>query len=314
MPQAVQTLIHRVIHTYVYVYVYIYDVYTALLIGKSPNIRSNTVHIYDSGQPYLSTYMLFTSTTCPWGDLCYIYLICQFVSYRDYCHTPLPVTCSYLLVTRSYLPVTHPYLSHAPTCHMPLPVTHSYLPITRPYLSQLLSTCHTPLPVTCPYLSHAPTCHALLPVTRSYLPITRSYLPIIRPYLSRAPTCHALLSTCHTLLSTYHTPLPVTCPYLWERGPNRIQSMRCLVPLSATLVGAEAEHRPHACPAKMMMCVAQNQSRGNVKARLHQTTFRSPQDFRCCTGGQEQSLYVNACPAGRVSSIKVSCDCVQTIA
>ena len=265
MPQAVQTLIHRVIHTYVYVYVYIYDVYTALLIGKSPNIRSNTVHIYDSGQPYLSTYMLFTSTTCPWGDLCYIYLICQFVSYRDYCHTPLPVTCSYLLVTRSYLPVTHPYLSHAPTCHMPLPVT-------------------------CPYLSRAPTCHALL------------------------STCHTLLSTYHTLLSTYHTPLPVTCPYLWERGPNRIQSMRCLVPLSATLVGAEAEHRPHACPAKMMMCVAQNQSRGNVKARLHQTTFRSPQDFRCCTGGQEQSLYVNACPAGRVSSIKVSCDCVQTIA
>ena len=205
-------------------------------------------------------------------------------------------------------------LSHAPTCHMLLSTCHT-----------LLSTCHTPLPVTRPYLSHALTCHTLLSTYHTPLPVTALIylshaptchmpLPVTCPYLSRAPTCHTLLSTYHTLLSTYHTPLPVTCPYLWERGPNRIQSMRCLVPLSATLVGAEAEHRPHACPAKMMMCVAQNQSRGNVKARLHQTTFRSPQDFRCCTGGQEQSLYVNACPAGRVSSIKVSCDCVQTIA
>ena len=184
MPQAVQTLIHRVIHTYVYVYVYIYDVYTALLIGKSPNIRSNTVHIYDSGQPYLSTYMLFTSTTCPWGDLCYIYLICQFVSYRDYCHTPLPVTCSYLLVTRSYLPVTHPYLSHAPTCHMPLPVT-------------------------CPYLSRAPTCHTLLSTYHTLLSTYHTPLPVTRSYLSRAPIYLSHAPIYLSYATTCHMPLPV---------------------------------------------------------------------------------------------------------
>jgi len=33
-------------------HIYIYGVYTAFLAGKSPNIRSCTVHIYGSGQPY----------------------------------------------------------------------------------------------------------------------------------------------------------------------------------------------------------------------------------------------------------------------
>jgi len=32
---------------------YIYGAYTVFLAGKSPNIRSNTVYIYSSGQPYL---------------------------------------------------------------------------------------------------------------------------------------------------------------------------------------------------------------------------------------------------------------------
>jgi hypothetical protein len=31
---------------------YIYGVYTVVLAGKSPNIRSYTVYIYGSGQPY----------------------------------------------------------------------------------------------------------------------------------------------------------------------------------------------------------------------------------------------------------------------
>jgi hypothetical protein len=31
----------------------IYGVYTAFLAGKSPNIRSYTVHIYGFGQPYI---------------------------------------------------------------------------------------------------------------------------------------------------------------------------------------------------------------------------------------------------------------------
>ena len=30
-----------------------YGVYTVFLAGKSPNIRSYTVHIYRSGQPYI---------------------------------------------------------------------------------------------------------------------------------------------------------------------------------------------------------------------------------------------------------------------
>ena len=34
-----------------YIYKYIYGVYTFFLAGKSPNIRSYTVHIYGSGQP-----------------------------------------------------------------------------------------------------------------------------------------------------------------------------------------------------------------------------------------------------------------------
>jgi len=32
---------------------FIYGVYTVFLAGKSPNIRSYTVYIYGSGQPYI---------------------------------------------------------------------------------------------------------------------------------------------------------------------------------------------------------------------------------------------------------------------
>jgi len=47
--------------------IYIYGVYTVFLAGKSPNIRSYTVHIYGSGQPY--THLLTTTvlTNCPKG-------------------------------------------------------------------------------------------------------------------------------------------------------------------------------------------------------------------------------------------------------
>ena len=37
----------------IYIYIYIYGVYTVYLAGKSPYIRSYTVCIYGSGQPYL---------------------------------------------------------------------------------------------------------------------------------------------------------------------------------------------------------------------------------------------------------------------
>jgi len=36
--------------------IYIYGVYTVNLAGRSPNIRSYTVHIYGSGQPYTYTH------------------------------------------------------------------------------------------------------------------------------------------------------------------------------------------------------------------------------------------------------------------
>ena len=36
-----------------HIYIYIYGVHTAFLAGKSPNIRSYTVYIYSSGQPYI---------------------------------------------------------------------------------------------------------------------------------------------------------------------------------------------------------------------------------------------------------------------
>ena len=39
--------------------IYIYGVYTVFLAGISPNIRSNTVYIYGSGQPY--TYKIHIS-------------------------------------------------------------------------------------------------------------------------------------------------------------------------------------------------------------------------------------------------------------
>jgi len=35
--------------------IYIHGVYTIFLAGKSPNIRSYTVYIYGSGQPYAYT-------------------------------------------------------------------------------------------------------------------------------------------------------------------------------------------------------------------------------------------------------------------
>jgi hypothetical protein len=42
---------------------YIYGVYTVLFAGKSPNIRSYTVYIYGSGQPYYCAHSCF----CPWA-------------------------------------------------------------------------------------------------------------------------------------------------------------------------------------------------------------------------------------------------------
>jgi hypothetical protein len=35
-----------------HIYIYIYGLQTVFLAGKSPNVRSYTVYIYDSGQPY----------------------------------------------------------------------------------------------------------------------------------------------------------------------------------------------------------------------------------------------------------------------
>jgi len=43
-------LIHRVGHNHTYIR--IYDVYTVFLAGKLPYIRSYTVYIHGSGQPY----------------------------------------------------------------------------------------------------------------------------------------------------------------------------------------------------------------------------------------------------------------------
>ena len=47
--------------------IYIYGVYTVFLAGKSPNIRSYTVCIYGSGQPYISGY--HGATECEGGSL-----------------------------------------------------------------------------------------------------------------------------------------------------------------------------------------------------------------------------------------------------
>jgi hypothetical protein len=45
-------LIRRAGQNHIHI-IYIYGVNTAFLAGKSPTIRSNTVCIYGSGQPYL---------------------------------------------------------------------------------------------------------------------------------------------------------------------------------------------------------------------------------------------------------------------
>jgi hypothetical protein len=45
-------------------YVYIYSAYTVFLTGKSPNIRSYTIHIYGSGQPYRSPMHGINSVGC----------------------------------------------------------------------------------------------------------------------------------------------------------------------------------------------------------------------------------------------------------
>jgi hypothetical protein len=49
---------HIYIYIYIYIYIftvgtYIYGVYTVLLAEILPNIRSYTVYIYGSGQPYI---------------------------------------------------------------------------------------------------------------------------------------------------------------------------------------------------------------------------------------------------------------------
>jgi len=41
------------INIYIYIYIYIYGVYTVFLAGTSPNVQSNSVYIYGSGQPYI---------------------------------------------------------------------------------------------------------------------------------------------------------------------------------------------------------------------------------------------------------------------
>ena len=57
-----QTHMFAVGHHHIYIYIYrvgqnhiIYGVYTVLLAGKLRNIRSYTVYIYGSGQPYIYT-------------------------------------------------------------------------------------------------------------------------------------------------------------------------------------------------------------------------------------------------------------------
>ena len=45
--------------------IYIYGVYTVFLAGKSPNVRSYTVYIYGSGQPYSGGFLtIWSSTVC----------------------------------------------------------------------------------------------------------------------------------------------------------------------------------------------------------------------------------------------------------
>jgi len=45
----------------IYIYIYIYGLHTVLLAGKSPNIRSCTVYMHSSGQPYTSRNIMWLS-------------------------------------------------------------------------------------------------------------------------------------------------------------------------------------------------------------------------------------------------------------
>jgi hypothetical protein len=53
------------------------------LAGKSPNIRSYTVYMYDSGQPYLQVKRIkpqltqCTCSSCAWPALC-CFIVCMF--------------------------------------------------------------------------------------------------------------------------------------------------------------------------------------------------------------------------------------------
>jgi len=60
------------LHVQVWPELYIYGVYTVILTGKSPNIRSYTVYIYGSGQPYA----------------CVLFLLPAFSA--DHCQLPPP--------------------------------------------------------------------------------------------------------------------------------------------------------------------------------------------------------------------------------
>jgi len=68
------------------IYIYIYGVYTVFLTGKSPNIRSYTVYLYGSSQPYwCDLIMCFTSDFESWhrgtyfscAESCDTLLVCR---------------------------------------------------------------------------------------------------------------------------------------------------------------------------------------------------------------------------------------------
>ena len=63
--------------------IYIYGVYTVILAGKSQNIRSYTVYIYSSGQPYV--YLVVSLSVIP----PYIHRICVILANPSYVQAAL---------------------------------------------------------------------------------------------------------------------------------------------------------------------------------------------------------------------------------
>jgi len=156
---------------------YIYAVYTAFLAGRSPNIRSYTGYIYNSGQPYACVAFIATLIPlCAPSNLQNVQhqsgFLCTFITFLS--------VISILTITQPHLCVTHPPSG----CPAPGGVPCTFIPIVSVSIFTI-TQCHlrvTHPPLGCPAPSGVP-CTFIPIFSVSIFTITQCQLRVTHPPL-----------------------------------------------------------------------------------------------------------------------------------